>query len=169
MTKYFIIIIYLCSSFIFPSHAFANYTFNDNVPLRGQYEYEYLGFDVYDIMLFMKDKCVYPNCNFSLKITYKRAFDKHDIIERSIDEISHQNKITLKIKKHYRDILTDILPNVKTGDTIEGKMSGGYAEFYHNNQFIGKINDKVLSVYFFDIWLSDKTSEPKMRQALLNK
>ncbi len=46
-------------------------------------------------------------------------------------------------------------------------MLNGKAIFYLNNKFIGKINDTQLAQYFFDIWLSPKTSDPKMRQALL--
>jgi len=39
--------------------------------------------------------------------------------------------------------------------------------FFHNKKPIGKINDEKLVDSFFDIWLSDETSNPELREKLL--
>lgn len=132
----------------------------------GRYEYTYFGLSVYDATLFMQEKCTYPQCDLVLQLDYNRDLDGDDIAERSIEEIDSQYNLDKNTKKSYNKILNDIFPNVTENDSIKGKMINGYAEFYLNNHFIGKINDTVLSRRFFDIWLSEKTTDPQMRQEL---
>jgi hypothetical protein len=156
---YIILIIYICITF--------NQAFSNDLKIRGTHNYTYYVFDVYQATLFMDKKCHYPQCNFVLQINYKSAFDGIDIVESSIQEINNQHNLDAKTKNIYKGILGKIFPNVKQDDIIKGEMLNGKAIFYLNNKFIGKINDTQLAQYFFDIWLSPKTSEPKMRQTLL--
>lgn len=147
---------------------FLSKVYAGNAPtLRGEYHYSYWGFDIYHAKLFMDKQCVYPNCNFTLELKYQRDFKGTDIAQRSIEEILAQHSIKTKKQKEYTKILKNIFPNVTKGDIITGKMTDDFAEFYLNNKLIGKINDIILSRYFFDIWLSPKTTEPTMRQKLL--
>ena len=148
--------------FVTLSMAFAN-----DMPQRGAYNHTYWGLDVYHARLFMDKECIYPQCDFILELTYKRDFDGTDIVKRSIEEIHAQHDLKPRMQKKYTHILNKIFPNVTEGDIIQGKMINGYAEFYLNNKFIGKLDDTVLSRHFFDIWLSPKTSEPTMRKKLL--
>jgi hypothetical protein len=39
--------------------------------------------------------------------------------------------------------------------------------FFYNMKLIGKITDEKLVGSFFDIWLSEKTSHPELREKLL--
>ena len=61
-----------------------------------------------------------------------------------------------------------IFPDVVAGDEITGihDPSEG-ANFFLDGEFIGNIPDTNLSRRFFDIWLSEKTFQPEMRELLI--
>lgn len=139
----------------------------ESLPLRGIYNFTYFGFDVYQAKLYMHDDCKNLECDFTLELLYQMDFDGQDIVKRSIEEINQQHQLSDQQKKRYHKILNNIFPDVTEGDAIQGKMKDGYAQFYINNKPLGVINSKKLSKYFFDIWLSKKTSEPEMRTVLL--
>ena len=42
-------------------------------------------------------------------------------------------------------------------------------KLYFNGKFAGEINDLIFAKRFIDIWLSDKSSYPKMTQDILGK
>ena len=72
-----------------------------------------------------------------------------------------------KLKK-WGDAMTAIFPDVKKGDTLVGvSIPGKEARFYSQEKFIAAVPDPEFAKAFFDIWLSDKTSEPKLRLRLL--
>jgi hypothetical protein len=148
-------------------HSAFSWAISGDIMFRGTYNHTYWGFDVYQATLFMDKKCQYPSCDFILQLNYKRAFDGKDIVERSIDEIDNQHNLNTQTQNTYGIILGKVFPDVQQNDVIQGKMVDGFGVFYLNNQFIGRIDDARLSQYFFDIWLSPKTSEPDMRDALL--
>jgi hypothetical protein len=59
-------------------------------------------------------------------------------------------------------------PDVKKGDQLIGiHRPDGSASFTLNGKSIGEIRDEEFTRLFFGIWLSPRTSEPKMRNALI--
>jgi hypothetical protein len=57
---------------------------------------------------------------------------------------------------------------VKKGDVLVGvSVPGKEARFYAADRFLATVPDAEFAKAFFDIWLSEKTSEPKLRQRLL--
>jgi hypothetical protein len=134
---------------------------------KSEYIYRYLGFKIYKAFLEIPKECIYPECNFSLSLTYFRDFKGVDIAKKSVEEISKQKKLSSQKEQQYLKTLSQIFPNIAEGDTLTGTMKNKKAYFYHNNKPIGHINNAELALDFFNIWLSDKTSEPKMRSALL--
>jgi hypothetical protein len=65
-------------------------------------------------------------------------------------------------------LMNSIFPDVSEGDVITGiAAKDGTSVFYVNGEKADEIEDKVFTRRFFDIWLSDKTSEPKFRKKLL--
>ena len=61
-----------------------------------------------------------------------------------------------------------VVPDVKKGDRILGVHRPGIgAAFWVNGKPHGEIRDAEFAKLFFGIWLSPKTSEPKMRDILL--
>ena len=58
--------------------------------------------------------------------------------------------------------------DVKKGDMLSAELhSDGLISFYFNQQPLGKTSDPKLGPAFFDIWLSEKTTAPELRQLLL--
>ena len=61
-----------------------------------------------------------------------------------------------------------MFPNVKKGDRLLGVQQPGQgAAFWFNGQLRGDIRDAEFARLFFGIWLSPRSSELAMRQALL--
>ena len=61
-----------------------------------------------------------------------------------------------------------LFPDVRAGDRLTGVMrSDGVARFHFNGQLRGEIADADFSHLFFGIWLSPRTSEPRLRKQLL--
>jgi hypothetical protein len=66
--------------------------------------------------------------------------------------------------------LLNIFPDIKKGDTIEAKYhKEGFTDFYHNNNFAGKIKDSEFSKIFLDIWLHKNNKHQKMSKDLFAK
>ena len=137
--------------------------------LRGNYHFSFYFFDVYEAKLWASEKEIYSE-PFSLELIYKRDLVGKEIAKRSITEIEGQGQ-KLEAKKDKLELLIKIFPNVKKGDSILANYNGQFGvTFYLNRKKkIGEIRDLKFAKQFMDIWLSPKTSEKKMRSALLGE
>ena len=64
--------------------------------------------------------------------------------------------------------MTQLFPDVKDGDRLTGVQRPGVAtRFFLNGQFRGEVADADFTRLFFGIWLSPRTSEPRLREQLL--
>jgi hypothetical protein len=90
------------------------------------------------------------------------------IAQRSIDEMKKQGDLSADDSDKWLSLMNSIFPDVSEGDVITGiATKDGTSVFYVNGEKADEIEDKVFTQRFFDIWLSDKTSEPKFRKKLL--
>ncbi len=64
-------------------------------------------------------------------------------------------------------VLQEVLPDVVAGDRITAVHLPGGVAFWHQGRSIGSISDAAFGDKFFAIWLSESTSEPRLRKALL--
>ena len=65
--------------------------------------------------------------------------------------------------------MTTLFPDVSAGDRITGVQRPGHsARFFFNGSLRGEVADALFTRLFFGIWLSARTSEPQLRQQLLN-
>ena len=144
-----------------------------NAEVVGKGKLTFFGLDVYESSLWTTPSfrgLAFENYSFALELHYLRNFTAIDIAKRSIDEMQRiepvpDQKVALWIKT-----LSEAFPNVKKGDRIVGVHKPGFGvTFWHNGKRSGEIRDADFSRQFFGIWLSPKTSEPKLRQALLGK
>jgi len=126
--------------------------------------------DIYDASLFAPKGRFQQEKPFALALTYLRDFDGKDIASRSVDEMRKLGmKDEMKLASWYQEI-QDIFPNVKEGETITGVVDDQQiSHFFLNDQLLGHVHDKEFSKWFFNIWLSEDTSEPKMRKQLLGQ
>ena len=144
-----------------------------NTPrLVGQGKYSYWGFDVYWASLWSGESTLRPDQwqtqRLALELRYLRDFDGKDIAKRSIDEIHAQSPLTQDKAQAWLNTLEGLFPSVRKNHTLTGiYLPAASSPFLFNDKVIGSINDAELAQRFFAIWLSPKTSAPKLRRQLL--
>lgn len=129
------------------------------------------GFDIYDATLYTLpgfDAARFGEHRFALELNYLRNFDGKDIAERSVDEMRHTGALDDAQAARWLDAMARLFPNVQRGDRITGvHVPGSGARFYLNGRLLGEVADDAFSRRFFGIWLSPRTSQPRMRETLL--
>ncbi|MDZ4101046.1 MAG: chalcone isomerase family protein [Hydrogenophaga sp.] len=137
----------------------------------GKARLRYWGFDVYDASLWALpgfDVTRFENQRFGLELAYLRDFKGADIAERSIDEMKDLATIEPAQATRWTQAMSSLFPDVKRGDRITGvHVPGSGARFYLNGKLLGEVADDAFSRLFFGIWLSPKTSQPRMRETLI--
>ena len=139
--------------------------------LMGKGRLNVWGFQVYDARLwaapgYSKDNAAAQP--FALELAYLRGFDNQDVAERSINEIRRFAPVSDVQAKFWMEEMVRVLPDVKKGDKLMGlNQPGAGVQFWLNGKLLGDIRDAEFARLFFGIWLSPKTSEPKLRSALL--
>jgi hypothetical protein len=138
--------------------------------LIGKGVLKYYLWDVYEASLFSESGKINAKEEFALVLRYFLNLKGEKIAERSIEEmkgvgctdsLKHEGWL-LEMKK--------LFPDVGPGVSLKGvKHSESRASFYKNDQFLGEIDDDKFAECFFNIWLSEKTSEPELRQQLLGE
>lgn len=144
--------------------------------LQGQGRLRFLGLLIYDARLWVGAKAVdtqgadWAPLPLALELQYARSLDGAKIADRSLSEMQRQGAIEAAKATRWLSAMTRIFPDVKEGDRITGfNLPGVGAHFFVNGQLKGDVNDAEFARVFFGIWLSDKTSESGLRNALLGK
>ena len=138
--------------------------------LVGQGRLSVFVWDVYDAALYAPGGRYERDRPFSLSMTYLRSVEGSVITESSIDAIRDQESLPERLEPIWRRLLAGIFPDVTKGDILTGVYrADGTAVFYLNTKPLGVIEEPRLSRAFFDIWLSEKTSEPRLRKKLLGE
>jgi hypothetical protein len=142
----------------------------ENAQLVGEGRLSYMFWDVYDASLIAPNGIWQRDKPFALKLHYLRKIDGKKIAERSVDEMRGLG-ITDEVKlATWHSQMRKIFPDVDDGTYLIGiRDQDGNAIFYSNDQQIGRINDVEFTNAFFDIWLNDKTTSPKLRRKLLGQ
>ena len=134
----------------------------------GNAMFTYLFWDVYDATLYAPKGKWQSDAPFALKLAYQRELDGKKIAQRSVDEMRKQGVSDEDALSEWQNEMVALFPDVDNGDVITGVATRNrVSEFYINGELVGKIEDESFTQAFFDIWLSEKTSEPKLRKALL--
>jgi len=137
----------------------------------GSARLRYWGFDVYDASLLAPpgfDILRFEDKAFGLELRYLRGFKGADIAARSIDEMKGLAPIEPALAQRWKGAMVALFPDVQRGDRITGvRVPGRGARFYLNGQWLGEIPDDAFSRLFFGIWLSPGTSQPRLRDALI--
>ena len=140
----------------------------DNPQVVGKKMFSYLFWDVYEASLLAPNGKYDASKPFALMLNYQRNLDGKKIAERSITEMEKQGVNDKSKLDEWLTIMTDIFPDVSEGDVITGiATQENKSLFYLNGTLIGTVDDKTFPDHFFAIWLSEKTSEPALRRALL--
>lgn len=138
--------------------------------LQGDTQFRFIGMKVYDIRLWVPPGGYAPDKPYALELVYNMNFKGADIAQRSIDEKRGQGYGPEDKLNRWKAEMTRIFPDIKPGDTLIGvHLPGKEARFYTRAKFLSSVMDPEFARAFFDIWLSEKTSEPKLRARLLEK
>jgi Chalcone isomerase-like len=137
----------------------------------GQSRLVVFGFNVYDAKFWAGENFSAPNYaaeSFALELRYLRSFNGASIAEISLKEMRKLGKVSDEKAAAWLAEMKRTFPDVKKGDALLGiHRPDGSASFILNGKPIGEVRDEEFTRLFFGIWLSPKTSEPKMRNELI--
>lgn len=137
----------------------------------GSARMRFFGLDIYDTTLWVAPGFragSYAQHDLALALTYLRGLSGRAIAQRSLQEMGRLGDISPERAQRWLAAMQAAFPDVKAGDRITGLHSpAAGARFWHNGQPRAAIRDPEFSRLFFGIWLSESTSEPQLRSALL--
>lgn len=124
--------------------------------------------DVYDATLYAPQGKWSPEKPFALSIHYFREIDGKDIANRSVQEMRKQGFSDEVKLAAWNTQMKSLFPNVKDGSVLTAIFyPDRETVFYDGDKQIGSIKGRDFAEHFSAIWLSEKTSEPGLRQELL--
>ncbi len=139
--------------------------------LQGSGRLRVFGFQVYDARLWSSVAAgpdTWSQSPLALELQYLRKLDGPAIAERSLSEMRRQGDIATATAERWLGEMKRVFPDVIAGDRITGVQRPGVgARFFVNGKLKGEVRDPEFARWFFGIWLSARTSEPAMRDALL--
>lgn len=131
----------------------------------------FLGLQVYEARLWVPsgfNPSAYAQSPFGLELIYFRSLRGRLIAERSLKEMQRQGKLSPQREQAWLQAMEQTFPDVNAGDRITGLHTPGVgARFWFNGRSLPAVRDADFSRLFFGIWLSEASSEPQMRKALL--
>ena len=139
--------------------------------LQGQGKLTYFGLAVYDARLWVQEGFKASDAlklSLALELEYSRTLFGNLIAERSLDEMKRGGEIADTKAAEWLAQMKTLFADVKKGDRITGVQVPGVAtRIFFNGKLRGEVRDAEFTRLFFGIWLSPRTSEPKLRDALL--
>jgi hypothetical protein len=139
--------------------------------LQGQGLFRYFGLAIYQARLwtapgFVGDK--FAQHALALELQYQRALEGQQIAERSLTEIKRQGPVSAAQASNWLAHMQAAFPDVKKNDRITGIFEPGAGiHFYVNGSTRSDVRDSEFARRFMGIWLSNSTSAPALRLALL--
>jgi hypothetical protein len=131
----------------------------------------FFGLQVYEARLWVTSDfkaASFEQAPMALELVYARKLVGSLIADRSIEEMRRQSDLTAEKTARWLASMKQIFPDVASGDRLTGvHLPDTAARFFLNGRFVGEIRDAEFARLFFGIWLSPRTSEPKLRNALL--
>lgn len=136
--------------------------------LVGEGMFTFYFWDVYRASLYAPNRNYDEAKPFALRLIYQRELEGKKIAQRSIDEMKKQGSLAKDVAETWLSKMESIFPDVTDGDVLTGiAISKEETQFYFNGEYVDAVQDSDFTSRFFDIWLGDKTSEPKFRKQLL--
>jgi Chalcone isomerase-like len=139
--------------------------------LLGSGRLTFLGLLIYDARLWVVEGFkaeAYEQTPLAIELEYGRTLYGKLIAERSLDEMKRSGGASEEQAERWLTTMKQTFPDVAKGDRITGVLRPGVsARFFLSGKPIGEVSDAEFARRFFGIWLSPKTSEPKLRLALL--
>lgn len=139
--------------------------------LQGQMRYRWFGLQVYDGRLWSAAPIRaddYALREFALELVYARALRGVEIADKTIAEMRRIADFSDAQAAAWLDFMREAFPDVKPGDRLVGlNRPGQGVSFFHNGRPTRTLADAAFPSRFFGIWLSPRSREPALRDALL--
>lgn len=140
-----------------------------DMELVGKGKLSVLFWDIYNAELFTESgQYQEAQTPIALKLTYLRDIEKKDLISETIKQwgkVGFNDKTKIETwSSKLEQLWTDVSENDAITLYID-KENCSY--FFFNDQELGKIDDPEFSQAFLAIWLSEKTTAPKVRKQLI--
>ncbi len=142
----------------------------NDLSLAGRAGLKFMFWDVYDASLYTPDGSFsfFETLPFALELTYKRGITKSQLVNETQKQWQAIGGLSHAQESAWLDALATILVDVDKGDSITLHVdSRAHSHFYFNDQLLGSIEDPGFSERFAAIWLSEATTRPGFREALL--
>ena len=143
-----------------------------NARWRGTGVMRFFGLHIYDLRLWSPAPLAGDGASqpLALELVYARKLEGDLIASRSLDEMRRIGPFSVAQGASWLASMTQLFPDVQTGDRLTGVQRPGQAtRFFFNGQRRGEVPDADFARLFFGIWLSARTSEPKLRAQLLGE
>lgn len=133
----------------------------------------FFGLRIYEVRLWAPsgfEPADYARQPFALELIYDRKLEGEAIAERSVAEMRRVGSFSEQQARQWLLMMMKAFPDVVAQDRLLGLSDGsGDVSFFHNGRETARIQDAEYARLFFGIWLSDQTSAPGLRTALLGK
>jgi hypothetical protein len=154
-----------------PLHGWAQPTELPGARLLGQGKLTFFGLNVYSAKLWVTDAFQpedFVRHPLALELEYARSLVGQQIAERSLVEMRRAGEVPDDKASSWLAAMAQIFPDVNKGDRLTGVYQPTEGmRFLLNGKPRGDVRDVAFARLFIGIWLSPRTSEPKLRQALL--
>lgn len=142
-----------------------------NARLQGHARMGFFGVPVYEIRLWVDadfSAADFVRRPLALELLYALSLDGERIARRSLEEMQRLTPTTADQRQRWLNGMQSAFPDVQRGDRLTGLNQPGIgARFWHNGRPRSSVPDGEFAASFFAIWLSPRTSEPKLRGDLL--
>ena len=139
---------------------------------QGMGRMRFLGMRIYEARLWSVTRLSrddgWMQAPLALEIEYARSLGGRAIAERSVEEMRRQATLDDEQASRWLAAMIAIFPDVNQGDRITAVHRPGEGlRFFVNQAARGEVRDPLFARLFLGIWLSTRTSEPALRDALL--
>ncbi|CAM3214919.1 chalcone isomerase family protein [Asticcacaulis taihuensis] len=150
------------------ARASAPLTFVPQPGLVGSGRLNILTVPVLDVSLFAPLSHWRPDKPYALQVTFLRDLEARRMAGHIRDEMRHTGAGDAGHLELWTRELEAVLPDMRRGDVLTGvRDQGGAVLFFHGDRSLGHIAENGFSEAFFGICLGPRTSQPKLRQAVL--
>jgi hypothetical protein len=143
--------------------------------LQGQGRLRFLGLRVYEARLWAGGASAvsdtgWPDQTLALEIRYQRSLKGTALAERSLEEMRRQGDIAPDTAQRWLAQMNQLLPDVEPGHRITAVLQPGVGlRVFVNGSLRGEVREPLFARTFVGIWLSPRTSDPGLRDALLGQ
>jgi hypothetical protein len=159
---------------LFITSSFANSTIpvttvlnKHDLKLVGEAQFSVMFWDIYQSRLFTKSGSFEEiDTSVIFEITYQKDITKENLIDRTVEQWQKMNVLEAKYSAYVSSLLL-LWPDITSGDSLALQVADESSHFYFNDNYLGSIEGQDFAQIFLGIWLSPKTTQPKLREKLL--